>query len=290
MNNKLIIQSKLIKDQIHTIRGVQVMFDNDLAELYKVTTGALNQAVKRNLDKFPQDFMFQLTELEKVEVITNCDNLQRLKYSPSLPYVFTEHGIMSLSGVLKSDIAVNVNIQIIRAFVAMRKFIASNAQIFQRLGHVERKQIEFNEKFEKVFNLIEDKSITPTKGIFFDGQVFDAYVFISKLIKSASKSIVLIDNYVDESTLTILSKRMKGVSCDIYTENTKDQLKLDLKKHNTQYSAITLHKFKDSHDRFLILDDKEVYHIGASLKDLGKKWFAFSKFDKGAVGMLGKLP
>lgn len=283
------ISNESIRDKIYTIRGIQVMLDSDLAPLYGVSTGALNQAVKRNIKRFPEDFMFQITEIEKVELITKCDNLQRLKYSPAMPYVFTEHGIITLSGVLKSDIAVDVNIQIMRAFVAMRKFIQSNARIFQRLDSVERKQIQFDEKFEKVFNIIEDKSITPKKGIFFDGQVFDAYAFVSKLIKSASKSIVLIDNYVDESVLLMLSKRKKGVSCSIYTENTKEQLKLDLKKHNTQYPEIKLHKFKKSHDRFLILDDKDVYHIGASLKDLGTKWVGFSKFEKDALKIIEKI-
>ena len=279
-----------LKQRILTIRGLQVMFDSDLANLYGVSTKALNQAVKRNIERFPDDFMFQVTELEKREVVTNCDHLQKLRFSPNLPYVFTEHGIITLSGVLKSSNAVKVNIQIMRAFVAMRKFIASNASIFHRLNSMEQKQLQFDEKFEKIFTLIEDKDSLPKKGIFFDGQVFDAYAFISKLIKSASKSIVLIDNYVDESVLLMLLKRKKGVECTIYTENTKEQLKLDLKKHNSQYPEIKLKKFKRSHDRFLIIDDKEVYHIGSSLKDLGKKWFAFSKFEKGTLEMLKKLP
>ncbi|MBT4445610.1 ORF6N domain-containing protein [archaeon] len=278
-----------IKSKILLIRGSQVMIDFDLAKLYGVSTGALNQAIKRNFEKFPEDFMFRLTEAEKAELITKCDN-PKLKFSPALPNVFTEHGIISLSGVLKSDIATKINIQIMRAFVTMRKFIASNAGIFQRLGHIEKKQIEFDDKFEEVFEAIEDKSLVKKQGIFFDGQIFDAYTFVSKLIKSAEKSIVLIDNYVDESVLTILSKRKKNVACKIYTQNTKDQLKLDLKKHNSQYPGVTLHKFKKSHDRFLIIDNKEVYHIGASLKDLGKKWFAFSKFDKSVLEMLDKLP
>ena len=290
MNAQITISNNSIRDKIYTIRGVQVMLDTDLSKLYDVETKQLNRNVKRNIDRFPPSFMFKLTENELANLrcqfgTARSDHGGRR----NLPYVFTEQGVSMLSGVLRSKTAVKVSIQIITSFVSMRKFIASNAEIFQRLNHVEQKQVDFDEKFEIVFEAIEDKTIVKKQGIFFDGQVFDAYAFISKLIKSASKSIVLIDNYVDESVLTILSKRAAGVSCDIYTENTKDQLKLDLKKHNAQYPAISLHKFKDSHDRFLILDGKEVYHIGASLKDLGKKWFAFSKFDKGTLKMLEKL-
>ena len=226
MNDQLIITDKKIRDKIHTIRGFQVILDSDLADLYKVPTKVLNQAVKRNIQRFPEDFMFQITELEKIEVVTNCDYLQKMKYSPNSPFVFTEHGVISLSGILKSAKAASINIQITRDFVSMRKFLQSNARVFQRLDSIEKNQLMFqistDEKFEQVFNIIEYKTITKKQGIFydgqvfdgqvfdgqvFDGQVFDVYAFVSKLIKSANRSIILIDNYVDESVLVMLSKR-----------------------------------------------------------------------------------
>ena len=275
----------MIKDKIHTIRGVQVILDRDLAELYGVTTKVLNQAVKRNMARFPPDFMFQLTEKEKTELVTKCDHLKTLKYSLTLPNVFTEQGVASLSGVLKSKKAIEVNIQIMRAFVAMRRFISKNAEIFRRLGTIERKQLVYDESFRKVFQALEIKK--PKQGIFFDGQIFDAYKFVLGLVRSANHSIVLIDNYVDDTVLTLFSKRKKGVKVIIYTKFTK-QLQLDLDKYNSQYPLVTIKNFNKSHDRFLILDEKKVYHIGASLKDLGKKWFAFSRIDS-ALKLLDKL-
>ncbi len=278
-----------VRSKIYTIRGLQVMIDSDLAVLYEVPTKALNQAVKRNIERFPPDFIFQLTEDEKNELVTNCDHLQKLKYSPQLPSVFTEHGIITLSGVLKSKRAIEVNIQIMRAFVEMRRFISANAQMFHRLGNVEKKQIEYDKKFVQVFDAIESKEIKPEKGIFFDGQIFDSYKFIADVIRSAEKSITLIDNYVDDSVLTLFNKRKKDVSVTIFTKEISKQLSLDLKKYNSQYKPIKIIEFKNSHDRFIIIDNNQVYHFGASLKDLGKKWFAFSKFDKEAFKLLDKL-
>jgi hypothetical protein len=198
-----------------------------------------------------------------------------------------------LSGVLKSAKAVQISIQVINAFVAMRRFLTSNAEVFQRLGAVERKQIEHkaeaDQKFEQIFNAIEEKSIKPKQGIFFDGQIFDAYQFVSGLIRTARKSIIIIDNYVDDSVLTLLSKAGKKVKIILLTKTISKQLALDIKKYNEQYPAISIKEFKKSHDRFLIIDDKTVYHFGASLKDLGKKWFAFSKFDKDALKLMEKL-
>ncbi|MBT4446145.1 ORF6N domain-containing protein [archaeon] len=292
MLNKKIVPNN-INNKIHSVRGYQVMLDRDLAILYQVPTKALNQAVKRNSKRFPSDFMFQLTELEKIELVTNCDHLLKLKYSPSLPHVFTEHGIAALSGILKSKIAVEVNIHIIRTFVAMRKFISKNTELFGRLGAMEQKQLEYqiitDQRLEQVFEAIEDTSLIKKQGIFYNGQVFDAYKFISDLIRSAKKSIVLIDNYIDDTVLILFSKRKSNVEVVIYTNNISKQLELDLDKYNSQYSSIIVKEFKDSHDRFLIIDGKEVYHIGASLKDLGEKWFAFSKFDEGSLKMLKKL-
>ena len=194
-----------------------------------------------------------------------------------------------LSGVLKSKTAIEMSIQIINSFVQMRTFISHNAGIFQRLDSLEHKQYLTERKLDTVLNAIEDKTIKPKQGIFFDGQIFDAYVFVADLIKSAKTSLVLIDNYVDESVLILLSKRDNNCKVTIYTKTISKQLQLDLKKYNEQYSPIEINILKDTHDRFLIIDDMSVYHIGASLKDLGKKWFAFSKFDKEALMLLDKL-
>jgi len=265
------------------------MLDKDLAELYTVETRVLNQAVKRNSERFPGNFMFQLTDLE-AELLVSQNVIPSKKHlGGHLPYAFTEQGVAMLSGVLKSDTAIRISIQIMSAFVAMRKFIASNVQIFHRLEIVEEKQIEYDKKFELVFDAIQSKDIKPEKGIFFDGQIFDAYKFVSDIIRTADKSLVLIDNYVDDSVLTLFSKRNKNVRVTIFTKEISKQLSLDLDKYNTQYPLIKVTEFKQSHDRFLIMDNKEVYHFGASLKDLGKKWFAFSKFDKEAFNLLDKL-
>lgn len=194
-----------------------------------------------------------------------------------------------LSGVLKSDIAVKVSIHIMNAFVSMRKFIASNAQMFQRLDYVERKQIEHDDKINQIFKAIEENEIKPDKGIFFNGQVFDAYKFVSDLVRSAKKSIILIDNYIDDTVLTLFSKRQNNVSVTILTKEITKQLSLDLIKYNTQYPEIIIKEFKESHDRFLLIDENVVYHFGASLKDLGKKWFAFSKFDSDAFKIIDRI-
>lgn len=194
-----------------------------------------------------------------------------------------------LSAVLRSQSAVQMSIYIINAFVEMRRFISNNALIFQRLDSLEQKQSKTDEKVEAILNAIEDKSIKPKQGIFYDGQVYDAYLFVSDLIKSAKENIILIDNYVDESVLTLLSKRDVNVKAMIYTKNITKQLELDLQKYNAQYPNIEIKKFDSSHDRFLLIDEKEVYHIGASLKDLGKKWFAFSKLDMSVLNIVEKL-
>ena len=295
-----------IKDKIFTIRGMQVMLDRDLAELYDVETKVFNQAVKRNIERFPESYRFQLTKDEcealrsQIVTLNEKQNLRSQIVTSSLhggrryfPYVFTEQGVSMLSAVLRSKTAIEMSIKVINAFVEMRRFIQSNAQIFARLDSVEKHQITFESKteknFNKIFNAIEAKELNPKQGIFFNGQIFDAYVFVSDLIKSAKNSIVLIDNYVDESVLTLLSKRKKKCNAVIYTKNISKTLELDLKKHNEQYPPVGIYTFPDAHDRFLIIDEKEIYHIGASLKDLGKKWFAFSKFEKGALEILNKL-
>ncbi len=318
MVENTIIKKDDIQSRIFTIRNVQVMLDSDLAELYGVEVKRLNEQVKRNIERFPQEFSFQLTVEENNALRSQFATLEkeshfRFQIGPSkdeqnlksqfatsswggkrkVPYAFTEQGVAMLSGVLKSNTAVQISIQIINAFVSMRKFISANAQIFHRLEGVERKQIEYkvetDEKFKRVFDAIEEKDIKPKQGIFFDGQIFDAYQFVSELIRTARKSIIVIDNYIDDAVLTLLSKANKKVQITILTKAISKQLALDIKKYNEQYPAITLKEFYHSHDRFLIIDGKTVYHFGASLKDLGKKWFAFSKFDKNAFKLLERL-
>ena len=264
-----------VEKRILNIRGIQVIVDRDLAELYGVETKSLNQAVKRNIDRFPESFRFQMSKEEVDKVVTNCDRLSMLKFSPNKPYAFTEQGVAMLASVLHSPSAVQISIKIIEAFVAMRHFLLSNAQVFQRLDRMELKQLETDHKIEQIFDKLEEQSVIPKQNIFFDGQVFDAYRFVSGLIKSAKTEIVLIDNYIDESVLTMLDKRDSSVKATIYTKQITSQFQLDVNKHNAQYAPISVQPFNKAHDRFLIIDDK-VYHFGASLKDLGKKWFAVS--------------
>ncbi|MBN2571155.1 MAG: ORF6N domain-containing protein [Ignavibacteriales bacterium] len=288
-----LVNPNAIQQKIFTIRGEQVMVDRDLAELYKVPTKRLNEQVKRNLERFPEKFRFQLNSGEKTELVANCDRFKNLKHSTVNPYVFTEQGVAMLSAVLKSKIAVETSIRIIEAFVAMRKFIINNAQIFQRIDTVERRQLKYemttDEKFEKVFDALQKEKIEPRQGIFFDGQIFDAHKLVSDIIRKAEKSIVLIDNYIDDTVLNLFTKRKKNVTVTIYTTNISKALETDIKKFNAQYQQIQVKEFKTSHDRFMIIDDKDVYHFGASLKDLGKKWFAFSKMDKTAFELLSKI-
>jgi len=278
-----------IKTAVCGIRGVQVMLDKDLALFYEVKPVRLRDQVKRNIKCFPDDFMFQLTP-EEVELMVSQNAIPSKQHLGGyLPYVFTEQGVATISSVLTSARAIEVNIQIMRAFVAMRRFIGANARIFQRLDTLEIKQIDTDRKIDKVLNTIESKEICAKQGIFFDGQIFDAYTFVSDLIRSAGKSIVLIDNYIDDTVLNLFSKRQKDVLLTIVTKTVSKWLKLDIKKFNEQYPPVTVNEFGNSHDRFLIIDDSIIYHFGASLKDLGKKWFAFSKMDIGVVEMLGKL-
>jgi len=279
-----------ITGKIHSFRGAQVMLDRDLAELYQVETKVLNQSVKRNLERFPQSFMFQLSAEEFLDwrsqfVTSNSDKMGLRRP----PYAFTEQGVAMLSAVLRSDTAIRVSIQIMQAFVEMRRFMLSNAKMFQRVESLEIKQIQTEQKVDAVLDAIGTLELEPKQGVFFDGQIFDAYSFVSKLIRKAKISLVLIDNYIDDSVLTMLSKRRKNVSAQIYCKRISKQLILDLEKHNQQYSSIEIVPFDVAHDRFLILDDTTVYHIGASLKDLGKKWFAFSKIEKDALKILEQL-
>lgn len=261
-----------IESRILIIRKAQVILDRDLAALYGVETKTLNQAVKRNRSRFPEHFMFQLTkdECSRSQIVTmNAGRGYNIKY---LPYAFTEQGVAMLSAVLRSDTAVEVSVRVMEAFVKMRHHIIANAQIFKRLDRLDSKQLENEQNFKKIFAKFgEDEAAI--QGIFFDGQTFDAYTFVADRVREAQKRIVLIDNYVDDTVLTLLDKRKSDVSAAIYTMQISKALHLDLEKHNQQYPPIDIKVFKQSHDRFLIIDEK-VFHFGASIKDLGKKWFA----------------
>ena len=288
--NKISSTSAELENRILTIRGKQVILDRDLAELYDVQTKRINEQMKRNKNRFPSHFCFQLSVNEINELVAKCDRFYKLKHSTSLPFAYSEQGVAMLSAVLKSDIAVSVSILIIDTFVAMRKIISENNFIDQRLNKLERTQINSEMKFEEIFKALEKKESQPEKGIFFEGEIFDAYIFISNLIRKAEKSIILIDNYIDDSVLTLFSKRKKGVHIQLYTKDIPKQLQLDIAKFNEQYPTLEAKILKNSHDRFLIIDETELYHIGASLKDVGKKWFAFSKMDSESLTILSKLP
>lgn len=287
MEKKILIAS--IESKIFTVRGVQVILDGDLAKLYGVQTKVLNQAVKRNLKRFPESFMFKLTfeesqSLRSQFVTLKTEPATRGSHKKYTPQVFTEFGIAMLSSVLNSEFAIQVNIEIIQVFVQLRRDLRNENFLYQRLDGFERKLIQHELKFDEILETINTK-VSQEKGIFFNDQIFDAYVFSSELIASAKSSIVLLDNYIDETSLLQLSKRNSKVSCVIYTERLKDQLRLDLEKHNAQYPPIEIRLKKQFHDRFLIIDGRELYHLGASLKDLGKRWFAFSRMDE----MLGDV-
>lgn len=358
------VTTQIIEDKIFTIRSVQVMLDKDLAELYGVETKRINEQVKRNIERFPEEFCFQLTK-EEVEslrsqivtlssmnetlrsqnatsntenepsrsqiatlnnenqilrsqiVISKSENAdlksqnatsssQNWGGTRKLPYAFTEQGVAMLASVLKSETAVKVSIQIMNAFVQMRHFLAANGSLFARLDSVEKQQIETEEKlnrnivqiqekltvheknFEKVFDALEAADL-PKQGVFCNGQIFDSYKFVSDLIRKAKTSIVLVDNYVDDTVLSMLDKRKLGVSATIYTQSISKQLTLDLQKHNAQYVPIDLRVMTNFHDRFLFIDEKTIYHIGASIKDLGKKVFGFSKLGLDAKQIMNML-
>jgi hypothetical protein len=289
MTEIISVTPETIQNQIYTIRGRQVMMDRDLAVLFEVETKHLKRQVKRNIRRFPEDFMFELIPEEYDISRSQNGTLNRGENIKYKPMVFTEVGVVMLSSVLKSDMAADTSIKISRAFIEMRKFLRDNADVFVRLEQVERKQLKADENFDKIFNALESGDLKPKQGIFYDGQVFDAYVFVADLIRVAKKSIVLIDNYVDETVLNLFTKRAKGVSLTIYTKDISKQLLLDKRKHDQQYDPVIIKQFKNAHDRFLIIDGAEVYHIGASLKDLGLKWFAFSKMTLSASDILTRL-
>lgn len=284
-----------IKNLIYNIRGKQVMIDSDVAMLYHYETKKINQAVKRNIERFPEKFCFQLTEKEVIEnwsqIVTSSDkNEIKHRGKKYLPLAFTEQGIAMLSGILRNEIAVQVSINIMDAFVEMRKFLMNNGQVFNRLINVEYKLLEHDKRFDEVFNQLQyDENIK--QKIFFEGQVYDAFSMIIDLIRKANNEIILIDNYIDIETLNILSKKNNNVNVKIYTKsNTQISMK-DVNKFNKQYLKLEIKYTDKFHDRFLILDQKYIYHIGASIKDAGKKCFGITliKYDAIIKEILSKL-
>ncbi|MCI8352297.1 MAG: ORF6N domain-containing protein [Clostridia bacterium] len=274
-----------IKNLIYTIRGKQVILDSDVAMLYKTETRKINQTVKRNIERFPEKFCFKLLEQEfenlKSQFVTSSLKNENLYGGRrKLPLVFTEQGIAMLSGLLRNEVAIGVSIKIMDAFVEMRKFIANNANIFNLSTRVENKFLEYDRKFDIVFDELQNKKETEFKQkIFFNGQIYDSYSLIIDIIKRAKSKILIIDNYIDDSILKILSKKNKDVEVVILSSQNCNLNKLDISKFNKQYPTLKISYTNKFHDRFIVIDNKELYHSGASLKDLGKKCFAISKIE-----------
>ena len=271
-----------IQNLIYTVRGKQVMLDSDVANLYHYETKKINQAVKRNIERFPEGFCFQLTESElenlRSQFVTSSLGTGNYGGRRYLPYVFTEQGIAMLAPLLKNKIAVQVSINIMNAFVIMRHFLKENGQIFERLTSVEYKLIEHDKKFDIVFDKLQEKQIENQR-IFFNGQIYDAYSLIIDIIKNANNKITIIDNYLDDSILEMLSKKKDNVEVVILTSNRSNIKNIDIQKFNKQYPTLKVAKTDKFHDRFIILDEKEMYHLGASIKDLGKKCFGINKIE-----------
>lgn len=280
MNN---LTPRNIKDKIHTIRNAQVMLDKDLAELYGVETKRVNEAVKNNTDKFPSDFYFELNK-DEFEILQSKISTANFAKTRVLPKVFTEQGVYMLATILKSPIATQTSLFIIRAFAQMRQIIANTP--FERFERIEQRLNSHDKSIAKLTKALQSEP--PKQGIFYDGQIYEAYAFVSNLIKKAKTRIWLIDNYIDETTLTLLSKN-PNAKITLFAKNIAKSLRLDVDKFNAQFSQrLTLKEFALCHDRFLIIDD-EIYHFGASLKDLGKKWFAFSKMNDESLQILKRL-
>ena len=281
-----------IRSRIHTMRGVQVILDRDLAMLYGVDVKRINEQVKRNIERFPEDFMFHLSKDECLRSQIATLNAGRGKHLKYMPYAFTESGVAMLSGVLRSSIAVDVNIRIMRAFVSMRRTLASIAPVIARVSEIERMQLEERtsrqadqsrneERFDTIFKAMDGGDFPPQK-VFFEGKHYDAYSFAKKLVRKAAKKIVLVDGYSDEATLDILSQKKGGVEVLVATAQKMIDRHLTpvaVEKFNKQNPTLNVKAVGTFHDRFLILDDKELYHFGASLKDLGRQYCAVSKMD-----------
>lgn len=288
--NSLVVQNNIsneeIKNLIYTIRGKQVMLDSDVARLYHYETRRINETVKRNSERFPIEFCFQLTsqeyEILKSQIATS--NIRGGKQK--LPYVFTEKGILMLSGLLKNEIAIEVSIKIVEVFVEMRKFLSSNEQLFERLTNVEYKLLEHDKKFDQVFDQLQHEENIKQK-IFFEGQIYDAYSLIIDIIKKANNKILIIDNYIDDNVLKMLTKKNKNVEVVILTSDRSNIEKIDIQKFNKEYPLLKIAKTNKFHDRFIIIDNKEMYHLGASIKDLGKKCFGINKIKD--IGIINKV-
>ena len=273
-----------IKNLIYVVRNQQVMLDSDLAMLYQVETKRLNEAAKRNISRFPERFRFQLTKeeyknLKSQFATSSLEDNNGYGGRRKLPYVFTEQGIAMLSAVLRSDAAIRVSIKIMDTFVEMRKYMANTSLLYERLNAMEIRQINYqaetDERFEKVFEYISEHEEVSQK-VFFDGQIYDAFSLIISLMQKAKKEITLIDGYVDVGTLNLLSKKNESVSVTIYTQKRTRLTKTDIENFNAQYPALKLKYTQAFHDRFLILDRETAYHVGASLKDAGKKCFGIN--------------
>lgn len=280
--NDLIIKNDLsseeIKSLIYTIRGKQVMIDSDVARLYHYETRRINETVKRNIERFPAEFCFQLTSKEYETLKSQIATSNTRGGKQKLPYVFTEKGILMLSGLLKNNVAIEVSIKIVEAFVEMRKFLSSNGQLFERLTNVEYKLLEHDKKFDQLFDQLQEEENIKQK-IFFEGQIYDAYSLMIDIIKKTSKKILIIDNYIDDSILKMLTKKKKNVEVVILTSNKSNIERLDIQKFNKEYPVLKVAKTNKFHDRFIIVDKKEMYHLGASIKDLGKKCFGINKIE-----------
>ena len=272
------IEEIKIENLIYEIRGKQVMLDSDVARLFGYETKNLNRQVQRNKTRFPENYCFQLNNEEYVSL--RCQNVTlksgRGEHRKYLPYVFTEHGITMLAGILKSDVAVKVSLKIVDAFINMRKFINENKDIFNRLTKVEYKMLEYDDNFDRIFTALEPKVMEKQK-IFFEGEIYDAYSLIIDLIKEAMSKIIIIDNYIDKSILDMLIYKKEDVTIQLIT-GTHYLTKLDINKFNSQYSNLIIKYSNIFHDRFIIIDNT-LYHLGASLKDLGKKCFGINKIE-----------
>lgn len=298
MENEIIILNENdLKNKIYTIRGVQVMLDSDLAEIYGYETKRFNEQVKNNIERFDEDFRFQLSQ-DEVDVLrskfstTNISTMSR-----SLPYAFTEQGIYMLMTVLKGELAVKQSKTLIRLFKQMKDFVLTNSQLFAEIDSIKKHLIESDlhhkendKRIDELFTLMDKYKIEEKQGIFFQGQIFDAYAKFESFIQSAKKEIVLIDGYVDLTVLERLAKKKKGVNVLLYTDSKTKITNLDVQKFNAQYPTLTLNFTSKMHDRFLIIDNSVLYHIGASLKDLAKKCFAFEILDSSLIpSVLGNL-
>lgn len=296
-NEIIILDENDLKNKIYTIRGVQVMLDSDLAEIYGYETKRFNEQVKNNIERFDEDFRFQLSQ-DEVDVLrskfstTNISTMSR-----SLPYAFTEQGIYMLMTVLKGELAVKQSKTLIRLFKQMKDFVLTNSQLFAEIDSIKKHLIESDlhhkendKRIDELFTLMDKYKIEERQGIFFQGQIFDAYAKFESFIQSAKKEIVLIDGYVDLTVLERLAKKKKGVNVLLYTDSKTKITNLDVQKFNAQYPTLTLNFTSKMHDRFLIIDNSVLYHIGASLKDLAKKCFAFEILDSSLIpSVLGNL-